>query len=410
MVAQQGSVDASEISCVNPMCRLKATCLPSVCIRFDSDPPLPPRRWQARLVQRCLERSWFLVQPPLPVFQKPRFIHSRRYRTPVWRGEDRLCFNFYHGRAFFCSTFDTHHLRADPGGDAAEVGAVALQRRDCAVRGRGEAVGLLDVAGQQRLPARVGALLSGLLGAGRGGGGAAPQGYHGCDPRRTPTASARGASRGSARRVQRQCACRVPRGWVWRVPRQCVWRVPRRGKASSVRLRGSLGFQSCTAGCRAGGCCRPTKPFIRSRSSSLTWRMSMSERTTRGVMITNSSVRLPSLTVVPKRLPNSGRACKTGMPDLVLLLFSWISPPITMDSPERTDTLLDSWRCRKARWLVPSSLAPTSVTDWSICMLKMLPAFTEGVTTRLTPVSLYSMLVLVTVPSRLLVVPACIGV
>src|SRR6218665_1191333 len=57
MVAQQGSVDASEISCVNPMCRLKATCLPSVCIRFDSDPPLPPGRWQARLVQRCLERS-----------------------------------------------------------------------------------------------------------------------------------------------------------------------------------------------------------------------------------------------------------------------------------------------------------------------------------------------------------------
>src|SRR6218665_800258 len=221
---------------------------------------------------------------------------------------------------------------------------------------------------------------------------------------------ARGAPRGYARRVQRQCACRVPRGCVWRVPRGCVWRVPRRGKASSVRLRGSLGFQSCTAGCRAGGCCRPTKPFIRSRSSSLTWRMSMSERTTRGVMITNSSVRLPSLTVVPKRLPNSGRECKTGMPDLVLLLLSWISPPITMDSPERTDTLLDSWRCRKARWLVTSSLAPTSVTDWSICMVTMLPAFTEGVTTRLTPVSLYSMLVLVTVPSRLLVVPACIGV
>src|SRR6218665_178054 len=49
MVAQQGSVDASEISCVNPMCRLKATCLPSVCIRFDSDPPLPPGQMAGKI-------------------------------------------------------------------------------------------------------------------------------------------------------------------------------------------------------------------------------------------------------------------------------------------------------------------------------------------------------------------------
>ena len=68
-----------------------------------------------------------------------------------------------------------------------------------------------------------------------------------------------------------------------------------------------------------------------------------------------------------------------------------------MDSPERTATLLLICRCRKMGWLsaVDEELSAVSVTVWSICMVTRLPAFTEGVTARFTPVSRYWM-VLVT--------------
>ena len=116
---------------------------------------------------------------------------------------------------------------------------------------------------------------------------------------------------------------------------------------------------------------------------------STSLRTTRGVMTTSSSVRATFLELAPKSLPSTGMSCKRGMPCLPDVLLSRIRPPSTSVSPERTATLLLNWRCKKLRWPVVASSVPTSVTAWLICMVTMLPALTEGVTDRVTPVSLY---------------------
>ena len=79
-------------------------------------------------------------------------------------------------------------------------------------------------------------------------------------------------------------------------------------------------------------------------------------------MTTSNSVRLVFFELVPNRLPKIGMSCSNGRPVLPVVVLSLIKPPSTSVSPERTATLLENWRCRKARWPVAWSTCPTSVT------------------------------------------------
>ena len=76
-------------------------------------------------------------------------------------------------------------------------------------------------------------------------------------------------------------------------------------------------------------------------------RASSSERSTRGVRMTSSSVREADWVWVPNNAPSTGMAESKGRPALELLALSLMRPPSTRVSPERTATLESIWRCMK---------------------------------------------------------------
>ena len=132
---------------------------------------------------------------------------------------------------------------------------------------------------------------------------------------------------------------------------------------------------------------------MRSRSSRLTARASSSERSTRGVKTTRSSVRSEDWVCWPNSAPTTGMEDRNGKPLLPFEELSLMSPPSTRVSPERTATLETICRCVNVG--VAAVGLTTSVTIWLMSSVTRSPALTEGVTPSMTPVSLYWIVVVV---------------